>query len=88
MSLIEESSSDNEKTIASDLSQLPPAKQPSSRWQYSNSLSLQDLGIREAETNFDLQGFKLIKGRGSVQANLATLRMTALAYGTPVCRSN
>ena len=83
VSLIEESSSDNEKTIASDVSQLPPAKQPSSRWQYSNSLSLQDLGIREAETNFDLQGFKLIKGRGSVQANLATLRMTALAYGTP-----
>ena len=83
LSLNQETSSDSEGTITSEVSQPAPSKQTSSRWQYANSLSLEDLGIREAETNFDLQGFKLIKGSGSVQANLATLRMTALAYGTP-----
>ena len=42
-----------------------------------------DLGLKEASSSADLQGYKLIKGNGPVQANLATLRMVANAYGTP-----
>ena len=52
-------------------------------WVPSKSLDLAAVGLREAKTESDLQGFKPIKGRGPLAANLATLRMVARAYGTP-----
>ena len=50
-------------------------------WSPSDKLSFTELGIKEAQSRFDLQGFKLIKGKGVVSSNLATLRMLANAYG-------
>ena len=52
-------------------------------WSYNKTFDLVDLGLQEATSSADLQGFKLIKGNGLVQANLATLRMAANAYSTP-----
>lgn len=52
-------------------------------WTPSKSLDLAALGLREARSIADLQGFRPIKGRGPLAANLATLRMLARAYGTP-----
>jgi len=52
-------------------------------WTPTQSLDLSAIGLREARSDADLQGFKPIKGRGPVAANLATLRMVARAYGTP-----
>ena len=52
-------------------------------WSPSDKLSFAELGIKEAQSRFDLQGFKLIKGKGVVSSNLATLRMLANAYGVP-----
>ena len=52
-------------------------------WSYNKTFDLVDLGLQEASSSSDLQGFKLIKGNGLVQANLATLRMAANAYSTP-----
>ena len=59
--------------------QLEPAK----IWKPTESLDLAAVGLREASSDADLQGFRPIKGRGPVAANLATLRMVARAYGTP-----
>ena len=52
-------------------------------WKPGKELDPAELGIRNAKTQSDLQGFRLLKGRGSVGANLATIRMVARAYGTP-----
>ena len=56
---------------------------PAKTWTPTQSLDLSAIGLREARSDADLQGFKPIKGRGPVAANLATLRMVARAYGTP-----
>ena len=55
----------------------------SKSWSYNKTFDLVELGLKEASSTADLQGFKLIKGKGLVQANLATLRMAANAYGAP-----
>ena len=64
-----------------------PTKEPTTNtvksWIPSQSLDFSAVGLREAKSDADLQGFKPIKGRGPVAANLATLRMVARAYGTP-----
>ena len=57
--------------------------QPPSDWKPTAVLDMTAIGIREARSNSDLQGFRLIKGYGPVAANLATLRMLARAYNTP-----
>ncbi len=54
-----------------------------SRWVPEETLDLERIGVREAKSNKDLEGFRIIKGKGAVKANLATLRMLARAYGTP-----
>ena len=61
------------------------AQQPvvEQRWRPGQVLDLSDLGLREASSQADLQGFKPIHGKGPVGANLATLRMLARAYDTP-----
>ena len=56
---------------------------PDKTWTPTQSLDLSAVGLREASSDADLQGFRPIKGRGAVAANLATLRMVARAYGTP-----
>ena len=48
-------------------------------WKPVKSLDLSAVGLREARSDADLQGFKPIKGKGPVGANLATLRMVARA---------
>ena len=52
-------------------------------WAATDRLDLSAIGLQEASSDADLQGFKPIRGRGPVNANLATLRMVARAYGTP-----
>lgn len=52
-------------------------------WHHRGTLDLSSVGLREATSQSDLQGFKPIRGKGPVGANLATLRMVARAYGTP-----
>lgn len=52
-------------------------------WKPQHTLDLTAVGLREARSDADLQGFRPIKGRGPIGANLATLRMVARAYGTP-----
>ena len=52
-------------------------------WMANDSLDLATVGLREARSESDLQGFRLISGSGQVGANLATLRMVSRAYGTP-----
>ena len=59
------------------------SKPTSKFWTPNQTLDLSAVGLREARSDADLQGFKPIKGRGPVAANLATLRMVARAYGTP-----
>jgi len=53
------------------------------KWEPIEHLDLTHLGLREAKSDSDLYGFKLLKGKGPVGANLATLRMVARAYSTP-----
>ncbi len=53
------------------------------KWIPKEDLDLISVGLREAQTNKDLQGFKLIKGKGPIKANIATLRMVARALDTP-----
>ncbi len=52
-------------------------------WNASHNLDLDQLGLRNAKSQTDLQGFRPIRGHGPVGANLATLRMLARAYDTP-----
>ena len=52
-------------------------------WHQGESLNFEKLGLKEAKEDFDLQGFKPIRGHGPLNANLATMRMAAKAYGTP-----
>ena len=52
-------------------------------WSPLEPLDLAAVGLREARSQGDLQGFKPIRGKGAVAANLATLRMAARAYDTP-----
>lgn len=52
-------------------------------WVPSEVFDMSALGIREATQESDLQGFKIIRGRGALNANLATLRMTARAFNIP-----
>ena len=52
-------------------------------WKPSSNLDLSQLGLRNANSRADLQGFRPIRGHGPVGANLATLRMLARAYDTP-----
>ena len=58
------------------------ATQPKS-WRPEQALDLNAVGLREASSQSDLEGFQPIRGKGPVDANLATLRMVARAYGTP-----
>jgi ATP-binding cassette subfamily B protein len=60
----------------------PRRSQPKS-WRPEQALDLSAVGLREANSLADLQGFQPIRGKGPIQANLATLRMVARAYGTP-----
>jgi len=63
-----------------------PAKKSASetsQWIPGEALDLSRVGLREASSTADLEGFRLLKGKGPVQANLATLRMVARAYQTP-----
>ena len=53
------------------------------QWRASERLDLISVGLREATKQSELQGFKPIRGKGPVKANLATLRMLARAYNTP-----
>ena len=55
----------------------------SKKWTLEKTLDFSELGLSDAHSDIDLQGFRLIKGHGIVGANLATLRMIARAYGTP-----
>ncbi len=59
------------------------SKQNPEKWHANQQLDLTSLGLREANNEFDIQGFKIIKGKGPVAANLATMRMVARAYDTP-----
>ncbi len=52
-------------------------------WRPEQTLDLSAVGLREASSQSDLQGFQPVRGKGPVGANLATLRMVARAYGTP-----
>ena len=52
-------------------------------WRPEQTLDLSAVGLREASSQSDLQGFQPIRGKGPVGANLATLRMVSRAYGTP-----
>ena len=52
-------------------------------WRASERLDLISVGLREATKQSELQGFRPIRGKGPVKANLATLRMLARAYNTP-----
>ena len=47
--------------------------EPTKPWYPSESLDLAAVGLREASSQADLQGFKPIRGKGPVAANLATL---------------
>ena len=58
-------------------------EKPNKAWQPQEELDLSAVGLREASSQSDLQGFKPIRGKGCVAANLATLRMVARAYNTP-----
>ena len=53
------------------------------KWVPQTTLDMKSLGIKEAQTEADLQGFKILRGKGIVSSNLATLRMVARAYSTP-----
>lgn len=57
--------------------------QSTNSWKPTKTLDMSEVGLREARSNQDLQGFKIIKGKGAVAGNLATLRMLARAYETP-----
>ena len=59
------------------------SKDAPSNWEPSANLDLAQLGLRNANSQTDLQGFRPIRGQGPVGANLATLRMLARAYDTP-----
>ncbi len=63
----------------------PAAMEPAGpkSWRPEQTLDLTAVGLREASSESDLQGFQPIRGKGLVGANLATLRMVARAYGTP-----
>ena len=52
-------------------------------WQLGDTLNYSDIGVREEHSINELTGFKLIKGKGLVGANLSTLRMAANFYNTP-----
>ena len=52
-------------------------------WIASEGINMAAVGIRESKKDIDLQGFRLIRGKGVVGSNLATLRMIAHAYETP-----
>ena len=52
-------------------------------WTPTETFDMKRVGVREAQNNIDLQGFKLLRGKGIVGANLAILRMISRAYNTP-----
>ena len=52
-------------------------------WKSGDELDLSAVGLKEAVSDSDLQGFTPIRGKGEINGNLATLRMVAKAYGTP-----
>lgn len=78
--LVEDSQVEVEKN---EIIESKEEKQQKAEWVITDRLDMDVLGIREARTNTDLQGFKPIRGKGTVGANLATLRMVAKAYDTP-----
>ena len=65
------------------ISNMSTTEQKVKYWSSSDILDLQRVGLREAKSKSDLQGFKIIRGKGQIYGNLATLRMVARAYGTP-----
>ena len=44
---------------------------------------MQTLGLKELKSDTDENRFKVIRGKGIIESNLATLRMVARAYNTP-----
>lgn len=52
-------------------------------WKPVAKLDLEELGLKEGNSNSELNMFRIIKGSGNVKANLAMLRMIARAYNTP-----
>lgn len=52
-------------------------------WDPKETFDLKYLGIRESVNEIDSQGFKLIRGKGITNANIATIKMVSKAYGTP-----
>jgi ATP-binding cassette subfamily B protein len=72
------------KTAATPNQSTDPQPAPATTsWMPSAPLDMSAVGLREAKSEADLQGFKPLHGRGPVGANLATLRMLARAYDTP-----
>ena len=76
-------STDLKVTHSASNSKIDNKDEQAESWSCGETFDLVDLGLKEASSSADLQGYKLIKGNGPVQANLATLRMVANAYGTP-----
>jgi len=52
-------------------------------WSHKESFDLSSLGIKESSTESDFRTFKIIRGNGLVNSNLALMRMVARAYQTP-----
>ncbi len=75
--------SDTPKQSPTATADTKPQENKTKTWKPTQTLDLSAVGLREARSEADLQGFKPIKGQGPVAANLATLRMVARAYGTP-----
>ena len=60
-----------------------PKAEDKTSWRLGNTLDLASMGLREAHSEVDLQTFRLVRGRGLIDANLASLRMVSRVYGTP-----
>lgn len=60
-----------------------PKAEDRTSWKLGNTLDLASMGLREAHSEVDLQTFRLVRGRGLIDANLASLRMVSRVYSTP-----
>lgn len=53
------------------------------QWNLTDTLNLEDIGIKDPRNSFDLEGFREETGKGPVGKNIALLKMIAGAYRTP-----